>query len=112
MADSLVKDKKIRLRVVTPLHVVYDGMVDIAIARTTDGDLGVMYGHEPCTALLGDGALRIIPDQRGKEQELLMILGGILTVGENIAVVMSDIAQRPDQIEEYMDRLKKEKEEN
>jgi hypothetical protein len=25
---------------------------------------------------------------------------------------MSDIAQRPDQIEEYMDRLKKEKEEN
>ena len=105
-------ERKLHLRVLTPMRIVYDGPVELAIARTTDGDLGVMYGHEPCTALLGDGALRIFPDRREKEQDLLMVLGGILTVGENQAVITSDIAEHPDKLQAYLDRLTEEREES
>ena len=112
MAEPRQTERKLRLRVVTPLRVAYDGLIDLVVAKTTDGDMGVMYGHEPCTALLGDGALRIIPDQKEHTQELLMVFGGILTIRDKEAVVMSDIAEPPDQLQAYLDRLLAEKEEN
>ena len=111
MAETAGKSK-FHLRVLTPLRVVYDGMVDIAIARTTDGDLGVLHGHESCAALLGDGALRIIADKESKQQEVLMVLGGIITVRSDETVIVSDIADHPDKIQEYIDQLMADRAEN
>ena len=105
-------ERKLHLRVLTPMRAAYDGPVDLLIARTTDGDLGVMYGHEPCSALLDDGILRIFPDKREQEQELLMVLGGILTVQGNEAVITSDVVEHPDRLQDYLDKLTEEREEN
>lgn len=105
-------ERKLHLKILTPMKVVFDEPVDMVIVRTTDGDLGVMYGREACSALLGDGVLRVIPDRREKEQELFMILGGILAVRENHAIVTSDVAEHPDTLQAYLDRLTEEREES
>ena len=111
------KAKTIRLRVLTPVRAVYDRDVNMVIARTVDGDMGILYGHESRSALLADGVLRIFPvdtvdTNESKKEELLLILGGILTVNENTAVVLSDIAEYPDKMQERIDKARAEKEEN
>ncbi|MCL1805885.1 MAG: F0F1 ATP synthase subunit epsilon [Clostridiales bacterium] len=110
--EETANARKLHLRVLTPTRVVYDSPVDLVVARTTDGDLGIQRGHERCTALLSDGALRIVPDKREQEQEVLMVFGGVLTVKDNTAVVMTDLAESPDKLQDYIDRLSAEREAN
>lgn len=108
-------EKTLRLRVVTPTRVVFDGRVNMFIARTLGGDMGILYGHEACSALLSEWGLRIfIDDENGqvRREELLMVLGGMLTVKNNDAVIISDVAEYPDKMREYVEQMKAEKEES
>ena len=106
------KGKKFRLKVVTPMRVVYDNSVEMFIARTTAGDMGVLYGHEPCSALLSDWSVRIVTDSQNHSEELLMVLGGMLTIKNNEAVIVSDIAESPDKMRKHLEQLEAEKQEN
>lgn len=105
--------KKIRLKVLTPTRVVYDKPVNMIIARTVDGDIGILYGHDPRTALLDYGILQIFNDKDDntdrREEEILMVLGGILTVKNNEAVILSDIAEHPDKLQEFINKLQEER---
>ncbi|MDR1651537.1 MAG: hypothetical protein LBR87_07100, partial [Synergistaceae bacterium] len=51
------KDKKLRLRVLTPRGSLCDQEVDYVIFRSTEGDAGIQTGHEPFTATLNEGLL-------------------------------------------------------
>ena len=108
-------EKTFHLKIVTPSRVVYDDRVNMFIARTIGGDMGVLYGHESSSALLSEWSLRIFKDGKdgqGRSEELLMVLGGMLTIKNNEAVVVSDIAEYPDKMREYIEQLKAEKEES
>ncbi|MCL2096424.1 MAG: F0F1 ATP synthase subunit epsilon [Oscillospiraceae bacterium] len=106
--------RTIRLRVLTPMREVYNKQVHMFIARTVDGDIGVLYGHEPRAAVLTDWAVRIFPEGHEKNQgeELLMILGGMLTVRDNDAVIVSDVAEYPDKMRELLSKMQAERAES
>ena len=106
--ENKAEDRKFRLRVLTPMRVAYDKPVDMVILRTTEGDMGILRDHDTRTALLGDGVLRIFEDSR-RSEELLMVLGGVLTVRDNDVDILSEIAEHPDNIQEYIAQLKAEK---
>jgi len=93
--------RKFRLRVITPLSVAYDKLIDMVIARTTDGEMAVLYNHDTRSALLGDGVLRIFEDAK-QEEELLMVLGGVLSIYDNDITVLSEIAEHPEKIQEFL----------
>ena len=125
------ENRKIRLRVLTPVRTVYDKQVNMIIARTVAGDIGILHGHDSRTALLDDALLKIyvnddnngdikdikdIKDIRDdaadagkKNEELLMVLGGVLTVHDNEAVILSEIAEHPDKLQEFIDKLNEER---
>ena len=107
-------DKTIHLRIITPLRVAYDNQVNMFIARTVDGDMGILYGHEPRSAVLADWAVRIFSDghEKNRGEELLMVLGGMLTVRDNDAVIISDMAEYPDRMRELIDKMKAERDES
>ena len=111
-AENIVEEKgaerKFRLRVVTPLSVAYDNLIEMVITRTSEGDMGVMYNHDTRSALLGDGLLRIFKDAK-REDELLMVLGGVLTVNKNEVTVLSEIAEHPEKIQEFLARQAEER---
>jgi len=107
MENVATTAKKVRLRVLTPLRVVYDKPVEMVIARTSEGDMGVLYGHDARSALMGDGVLRIFEEDRKKEV-LLMILGGIMTVKNNDVSILSEIAESPDKIQEFLAKFETE----
>ena len=107
--ETVVSDKKkVRLRVITPMQVVYDKPVDMVIAKTVKGDIGVLRNHDPRAALLGDGVLRIFENIK-QDEDLLMILGGVFTVRDNEVTVLSEIAERPEKIQELLQRLETER---
>jgi F-type H+-transporting ATPase subunit epsilon len=108
IVEERASERKFRLRVITPLSVAYDNFIEMVIARTSEGDMGVMYNHDMRSALLGDGVLRIFKDEK-REEELLMILGGVLTVDNNDVTVLSEIAEHPEKIQEYLANQAKER---
>ena len=106
--ESVTESRKVRLRVMTPLRVVYDEPVEMVVARTKEGDMGILYEHDTRSALLGDGILRIFKDGRQNE-EVLTVLGGIVTVKDNEVAVMSEIAEYPDKMQELLDKYEAER---
>lgn len=66
-----------RLKIVTPSGLVFDGMAEELIVRTTTGDLGILAGHLPCVAPLGMGRATVITE--GKRRYAACI-GGMVSV--------------------------------
>ena len=48
-----------KLKIITPEGVVYDGMAESVIVRTTVGDKGILAKHEPYVAALTIGQAKI-----------------------------------------------------
>ena len=69
-----------RLKIVTPNALVFNGMAEELIVRTTTGDLGILAGHLPCVAPLGMGRATVIID--GKKRYAACI-GGMVSVMES-----------------------------
>lgn len=64
--------------------------------RAIDGNLGVLAGHEPVSAILGEGILQIFND--GVEKKLA-VFNGIVEINDTDVNIMSTIAQLPGEID-------------
>jgi F-type H+-transporting ATPase subunit epsilon len=85
-----------------PLHVelvsvereVWSGEADMVVARTTEGEIGILSGHAPLLGQLADGFdVRI---QRAGEDELVVgVSGGFLSVTEAGVTILAEAATLP-----------------
>ncbi|MBA4157311.1 MAG: F0F1 ATP synthase subunit epsilon [Gemmatimonadetes bacterium] len=80
----------LRVSVISPERTVYEGAADSVVAPAWDGELGIMRGHAPLMALLGEGQLRI---RRGGATERFHVAGGFLQVIDNRVTVLSERAE-------------------
>jgi F-type H+-transporting ATPase subunit epsilon len=85
-----------RLEVVTPERIVLEEDVDIVVARGAEGDLGVLHGHEPLITPLPVGELMY--RQAGEERHLA-ISGGFMEVRPDRVTILSDVAERSEEID-------------
>ena len=88
--------KKLYLNITTPRGEKFIEDADMVIMRCIDGNLGVLPGHEPIVAALGDGTLRII---NGDAEEKLALFGGVVEVKDDTVRIYSTIAQRLEEID-------------
>ena len=84
MAESFHVD------VVSPESVVFSGEAELVTARTTEGDIGIMAGHEPTMAALATGSAEILS---GSERITVAVHGGFLQVFRNQVTLLSDRAE-------------------
>ena len=84
MAESFHVD------VVSPEAVVWSGEAELVTARTTEGDIGIMAGHEPTMAALATGSAEI---HAGKEKVTVAVHGGFLQIFRNQVTLLSDRAE-------------------
>ena len=84
-----------------PLHVslvsadaeVWSGEASLVVAKTVEGEIGFMAGHEPVLAILAEGQVRITKDDGSKvvanaQDGFLSIESDVVTiVAGNAAVV-------------------------
>ena len=77
---------------------VWSGTADLVVARTTDGDIGVMPGHAPLLAELQEGhAARII--QAGGQVLSVAVHGGFLSVTKQGVSILAESAELADEID-------------
>ncbi len=88
---------KFNLEVVTPDRVFYKGETDMAIARTTEGDIGILYDHEPLVAPLKIGSLRI--REEDQKFKLAACSSGFISVTLDKVTVIVDSAEWVEEID-------------
>ena len=84
-------DTTLRVEVVSATGIAWEGDALSVIARTTEGDIGILPNHEPFLAGLVPCAAEVLAvDGR---REILAIDGGIISVADNRVSLLSQFAR-------------------
>ena len=70
---------------------IWSGEAKSLIAKTTEGEIGILADHEPVLSLLVDGEVRL-EDTTGQKVQIA-ISGGFLAVDHNDVRVLAEDAQ-------------------
>lgn len=82
--------ERLKVAVISPERTVFEGEAEQVVVPAWNGEVGILRGHAPLLALLGEGPVRI--SQGGSEQRF-MIRGGFLQVAEDVVTVLSERAE-------------------
>jgi F-type H+-transporting ATPase subunit epsilon len=99
----------LRLRIVTPIGVTFDGEVDAVAIPAVDGEIEILPGHLPLLTVLGPGKLVAkLPSKR----ESIAVDSGFAKVSHDEVLVLSDESlnldeEESDAIEEATERAKR-----
>ncbi|ADZ85301.1 F0F1 ATP synthase subunit epsilon [Cellulosilyticum lentocellum] len=96
---------KMRLQIITPMKTILDEEVDSVILSTTEGEMGILYDHEPVVVLLGYKTLSYTQDEVKK---YATTLGGFAEITKDKIVVLTDASEFADEID--LERAKRAKE--
>src|ERR671916_1565438 len=87
--DQRSGGRQLFCRVITPERVIYDGEVDMVIARIADGDIGVLVDHQPIVSTVEVGAVRI---NENDERYVFATSDGFFKVSENLVQILVEEA--------------------
>jgi F-type H+-transporting ATPase subunit epsilon len=82
--------KPFQVDVVSPEESLWSGEAEFLVARTPDGEIGIMADHEPVMAALATGAVTI--DEPGGTRATIAVHGGFLQVLDNVVTLLTDRA--------------------
>ena len=84
------------LKIVTPEKVFFEGQTEQIVVRTSDGDLGVLAGHENYVSDLPAGPFKVKIDGKYK---VAAISGGVLKVSKEATTILAMAAEWADEID-------------
>jgi F-type H+-transporting ATPase subunit epsilon len=82
--------KTFQVDIVTPEAVIWSGEAEMLLARTTEGDIGILADHEPTMAALATGAVTI---HHGDTVTAAGLHGGFLQIFKNQVTLLTDSAK-------------------
>ncbi len=82
-----------RVDIVAPEAVVWSGDADFLVAKTVEGEIGVLTDHEPLMAALATGVVVV---ESGDEKVTVGMHGGFLQIVDNHVTLLTDRAQLSD----------------
>jgi F-type H+-transporting ATPase subunit epsilon len=95
----------LHVQVVSPEQVLYEGDAEMVVCRTTEGEIAFLPGHTPFLGALGTAMVRVIlPDG----DQAAAVHEGFVEVSRDHVVVLSDVAELPEQIDLTRARVAKE----
>ncbi len=93
MADE---SKFFRLEVISPDRIFFEDMVDMVELRTTEGNIGILKGHIPLTAIVAPGIMKI--KMAGGEKEAALH-DGFIEILKDKVTVMAESCEWPEEID-------------
>ena len=82
----------LQVSLVVPDRELWSGTASIVIAKTTEGDIGVLTGHSPVFGVLAEGSLvEILNDDA--EPVRAAVSGGFLSVADDRVAILAAQAQ-------------------
>ncbi len=88
---------KIDLQVVTPEKIAFEGPIDRISLPTEQGQITILPKHISLVSTIKSGDLIIEDD---KKETLMAVYGGFVEVRKNQVRVMTDVAERIEEIDE------------
>jgi F-type H+-transporting ATPase subunit epsilon len=87
MADH---NDQLQVELVAADRTVWSGQATLVVAKTAEGDIGVLRNHMPVLSLLVDGIVEIVPVDG--ERMYAAVDGGFLSVANNRVSILSQFA--------------------
>ena len=97
--------KTFQLKVLTPNSTVINESVEQVVARTTDGEIGILPDHIPLMTPLTLAPLQYISNG---EKKVAAILGGMMEVSKEGVTIISDHAALAEDIDTVVAEKEKE----
>ncbi len=85
-----------KLNILTPKGVYFEGDVSICNVKTQDGELGILANHIPLVTMLEIGAMNFI-DESGRRTFALS--GGMLYVATDETTILTEAIEESDEID-------------
>ncbi|HEY5021878.1 MAG TPA: F0F1 ATP synthase subunit epsilon [Gemmatimonadaceae bacterium] len=79
----------LKVSVISPESVLFEGEADSVVAPAYDGEVGILTGHAPLMALLGRGELRLGSGSTRR----FNVSGGFMQVLDNAVRVVTEKAE-------------------
>jgi F-type H+-transporting ATPase subunit epsilon len=98
MADQ----KVLNVAVVSAERALWTGQATSLVAKTPEGDIGILPGHEPVLALLVESALRI--EELDGTKLAVAVHGGFFSVAGDDVNIITEVAELAEDID--IDRAK------
>jgi F-type H+-transporting ATPase subunit epsilon len=80
----------LKVRVVSPDKIVFEGEASAVVAPAWDGQVGILPKHAPMLALVGAGKLRV--ERPGGGGDTFFVAGGVLKVERDQVTVLTEYA--------------------
>jgi F-type H+-transporting ATPase subunit epsilon len=96
---------KLNLEIITPERRVLSEKVDEIVVPGLEGELGILPQHTPLISQLQTG---ILSYRQGTEKKMVHVSGGFVEVLPDQVAVLSDVAERPEEID--LERARKSRE--
>lgn len=95
MADG---DKVLNVAVVSAERALWSGQAKSLVAKTPEGDIGILPSHEPVLALLVESAPLRIEELNGTKL-IVAVHGGFFSVSGNEVNVIAEVAELAEDID-------------
>ena len=94
----------VRVQLVVPDGEIWSGNARMVIAKTLDGDLGVLTGHPPVLGILAEGSVvRILDPEVGDESQgeevMIAVSSGFLAIADDRVSILSRQAEVGGQVD-------------
>lgn len=85
-----------QVEVVSADQVVWSGKASNIIAKTVDGDIGILANHSPVLAVLVPGGVEIVTPEGNRE--VVAVDGGFMSVAQGRVSILSEYASMAQEI--------------
>ena len=85
--------------IVTPERIVYNHEVQMVVAMTSSGEVGILPLHAPLVSVLETGEIRLKLGDASADWETFSVSGGYIQVHEDKVLVLADAAVAVSQID-------------
>jgi F-type H+-transporting ATPase subunit epsilon len=89
---------ELHVELVAADRMVWSGAASMVIARTLDGDLGILVGHAPLLGVLANGPVQI--RSTDEDAVVAVVLGGFLSVSDDRVSILAEVAELAEEIDE------------
>lgn len=79
----------LKVSVISPEAVLFEGEVQSIVAPAFDGEVGILTSHAPMVTLLGRGTLRLVA---GAGERRFTVAGGFLQVADDAVRIVTERA--------------------
>ncbi|MFD0883534.1 F0F1 ATP synthase subunit epsilon [Streptosporangium algeriense] len=84
---------KLRVGVVSPEREIWSGEADMVVAKTIDGEIGIMPRHAPVLGVLVEGGVLTVKRGGGEPDLVAAVHGGFLSVADNEVSILAELAE-------------------